>query len=68
MNRLLSVRVFTRIADAGTFVKAAESLKVPPSTVTRPKVRTVTHVFGPYPDEVAESDESTAHGIGSFVV
>src|SRR5258708_8016084 len=34
MDQLLSLRVFTRIADAGTFVKAAESLKLPPSTVT----------------------------------
>src|SRR5260370_19159781 len=35
MDQLLSLRVFTRIADAGTFVKAAESLELPPSTVTR---------------------------------
>ena len=35
MDQLLSLRVFTRIADAGTFVKAAESLKLPPSTVTK---------------------------------
>jgi len=35
MDHLLSLRVFTRIADAGTFVKAAESLKLPPSTVTK---------------------------------
>jgi len=35
MDQLLSLRVFTRIADTGTFVKAAESLKLPPSTVTK---------------------------------
>src|ERR1700739_3750992 len=35
MDQLLSLRVFTRIADAGTFVKAAESLKLPPSTGTK---------------------------------
>jgi LysR family transcriptional regulator, regulator for bpeEF and oprC len=35
MDQLLSLRVFTRIADVGTFVKAAESLKLPPSTVTK---------------------------------
>src|SRR6478672_1391324 len=35
MDQLLSLRVFTRIADPGKFVKAAESLKLPPSTVTK---------------------------------
>src|ERR1700751_973276 len=35
MDQLLSLRVFTPIADAGTFVKAAESLKLPPSTATK---------------------------------
>jgi len=35
MDQLLSLRVFTRIADAGTFVKAAAFLKLPPSTVTK---------------------------------
>ena len=35
MDQLLALRVFVRIADAGTFVKAAESLKLPPSTVTK---------------------------------
>jgi DNA-binding transcriptional LysR family regulator len=35
MDHLLSLRVFTRIADVGTFVKAAESLNLPPSTATK---------------------------------
>src|SRR5258706_9496024 len=35
MDQLLALRVFARIADTGTFIKAAESLKLPPSTATR---------------------------------
>src|SRR5258708_34331369 len=35
MDQLLALRVFARIADTGTFIKAAESLELPPSTVTK---------------------------------
>src|SRR5258708_11487385 len=35
MDQLLALRVFARIADTGTFIRAAESLKVPPSTATK---------------------------------
>ena len=35
MDQLLALRVFARIADTGTFIKAAESLKLPPSTATK---------------------------------
>ena len=44
MDQLLSLRVFTRIADAGTFVKDAESLKLPPSTVTKPEIEVILGV------------------------
>src|ERR1700741_4817142 len=35
MDQLLALRVFARIADTGTFVRAAESLDLPPSTATK---------------------------------
>ena len=35
MDQLLALRVFARIADTGTFIKAAESLELPPSTATK---------------------------------
>ena len=35
MDQLLALRVFARIADTGTFIRAAESLKLPPSTATK---------------------------------
>jgi LysR family transcriptional regulator for bpeEF and oprC len=35
MNQLLAMRVFVRIAEAGTFVKAANSLNIPKPTVTK---------------------------------
>src|SRR5258708_21989987 len=35
MDQLLALRVFARIADSGTFIRAAESLKLPPSTATK---------------------------------
>ena len=35
MNQLLAMRVFIRIAEAGTFVKAANSLNIPKPTVTK---------------------------------
>jgi LysR family transcriptional regulator for bpeEF and oprC len=35
MNQLLAIRVFVRIAEAGTFVKAADSLNIPKPTVTK---------------------------------
>jgi len=35
MDQLLALRVFARIADTGTFVRAAESLELPPSTATK---------------------------------
>ena len=35
MNQLLAMRVFIRIAEAGTFVKAADSLDIPKPTVTK---------------------------------
>ncbi len=35
MDQLLALRVFARIADTGTFIRAAESLKMPPSTATK---------------------------------
>ena len=35
MDHLLALRVFVRIADTGTFVRAAESLKLPPSRATK---------------------------------
>lgn len=35
MNQLLAMRVFIRIAEAGTFVKAANSLNIPTPTVTK---------------------------------
>src|SRR5258707_1699834 len=35
MAQMLALRVFAPIAATGTFIRAAESLKVPPSTATR---------------------------------
>ena len=35
MDQLLALRVFARIADTGTFIRAAESLELPPSTATK---------------------------------
>ena len=35
MDQVLALRVVARIADTGTFVKAAESLELPPSTATK---------------------------------
>ena len=35
MDQLLAMRVFVRIAEAGTFFKAADSLNLPRSTVTK---------------------------------
>ena len=35
MDQLLAMRVFVRIAEAGTFVRAAESLDLPKPTVTK---------------------------------
>ncbi|QEI04635.1 LysR family transcriptional regulator [Pigmentiphaga aceris] len=35
MDQLLALRVFVRIAEAGTFVRAAESLNLPKPTVTK---------------------------------
>ena len=35
MDQLMALRVFARIADTGTFIRAAESLKLPPSTATK---------------------------------
>jgi len=35
MDQLLALRVFVRIADAGTFVRAADSLDMPKPTVTK---------------------------------
>src|SRR5260221_4386954 len=35
MDQLLALRVFARIADTGAFIRAAESLKLPPSTATK---------------------------------
>ncbi len=35
MDQLLALRVFVRIADTGTFIRAAESLELPPSTATK---------------------------------
>ena len=35
MDQLLALRVFVRIAEAGTFAKAADSLNIPKPTVTK---------------------------------
>jgi LysR family transcriptional regulator, regulator for bpeEF and oprC len=35
MDQLLAMRVFTRVVDDGTFTKAADSLQLPKSTVTK---------------------------------
>lgn len=35
MDQILSMRVFTRVVEAGTFTKAAESLSLPKGTVTK---------------------------------
>ena len=35
MDQILSMRVFTRVVEAGTFTKAAESLNLPKGTVTK---------------------------------
>jgi len=35
MDQLLALRIFARIADTGTFIRAAESLEMPPSTATK---------------------------------
>ena len=35
MNQLLAMRGFIRIAEAGTFVRAANSLNIPKPTVTK---------------------------------
>ncbi|MFB4391406.1 MULTISPECIES: LysR substrate-binding domain-containing protein [unclassified Pseudomonas] len=35
MNHLLAIRVFARVVEAGSFVKAADSLKMPKATVSK---------------------------------
>ncbi|PNK90571.1 LysR family transcriptional regulator [Serratia odorifera] len=34
MDRIQAMQIFTRVAEAGSFVRAAETLSLPPSTVT----------------------------------
>ena len=34
MDRIQAMQVFTRVAEAGSFVRAAETLSLPSSTVT----------------------------------
>jgi DNA-binding transcriptional LysR family regulator len=34
MDHLRSIEVFTRVAEAGSFVAAARALRLPPATVT----------------------------------
>ena len=34
MDRLQAMQIFIRVAEAGSFVRAAETLSLPPSTVT----------------------------------
>src|SRR5918992_1338793 len=35
LNIVLAMQVFTRVVEAGTFTKAADSLKMPKATVTK---------------------------------
>lgn len=35
MNQLLAIRVFARVVEAGSFVKAADSMDMPKATVSK---------------------------------